>query len=77
MSNCIGVVIATQPNRPVSTGMRVDDVRIELEVCDIIRNVGLQFQAVNHLVVNVQLRHFNHRLKLRVMQSATSAGVNI
>ena len=76
IENCIGVVITIQLNGPVPAGMRIDDVRIERKVRDMIRNIGLQFQSTNHLVANVQLRHLNHRLKLRVMQGATSAGVN-
>ncbi len=47
----------------MSAGVGIDDVRIECEIRNVIRDVGLQFQSANHLIANLQLRHFNHSLQ--------------
>ena len=61
----------------MSAGMRVQDFGVEREICNVVRNVGLQFQSADSLITNLKLRHLKHGLQLGIIQCPFSAGIHI
>ena len=61
----------------MAAGMRINDVGVQSEIRDLIRNIGLQLQAFDHLVANLELRHFDHGLHLGILNGASSIGIHI